>query len=77
MRIGTARYCGLDSFFSLSQRWHREVLKLFFTSLPWYVHLISTFTPPASLSREDVCRSIAGDVVQSMAGRVLGRLLRT
>ena len=37
---GTAE---LDSFFSLSQRWHRQEQKLFFTSLLWHVELVCTF----------------------------------
>ena len=37
---GTAE---LDSFFSLSQRWHRQEQKLFFTSLLWHVELVRTF----------------------------------
>ena len=68
---GTAE---LDSFFSLSQRWHRQEQKLLFTSLPWHVELIGAFTPPTSLSG-GCLEENAGDVVQSVAGRVLGRLL--
>ena len=68
---GTAE---LDSFFSLSQRWHRQEQKLLFTSLPWHVELIGAFTPPTSLSG-GCLEENAGDVVQSVAGNVLGRLL--
>ena len=61
-------------FFSLSQRWHRQEQKLLFTSLPWHVEQIGAFPPPTSLSG-GCLEENAGDVVQSMAGRVLGRLL--
>ena len=73
MRIGPPRNCGTGFAVSLSQRWHRQEQKLFFTSLPWHVDVIGTFTPPTSLSG-GCLKGNAGDDVQSVAGRVLGRL---
>ena len=64
----------LDSFFSLSQCWYRQEQKLIFTILPWYVDPIGTFTPSTSLWG-NCLKGDAGDDVQSVAGRVLGRLL--
>ena len=60
--------------FSLSQHVQRQEQKLIFTSLTWHFEIVGPFASPTSPAG-GCLEENAGDVVQSMAGRVLQRLL--
>ena len=60
--------------FSLSQHVQRQEQKLIFTSLTWHAEIVGPFACPTSPAG-GCLEENAGDVVQSMAGRVLQRLL--
>ena len=87
------KHCGTGFVFALLQPWHRQEQKLIFTSLAvacgfswscaYRVSLAGGCFPPFDFFVDVFFFSLvhleenAGDVVQSMAGRILGRLLHS